>query len=115
MIRGWIEVEESQENPLAQHSGGSREHPKRIDDVSNHVRETFLLYQIKVIEVIQPKISVLVQTERIQKQDGNAEDRDEAQEALVTIAQLFARTRCFQTFGQIIFANEVETTRSIPS
>ena len=48
--------------------------------MSNHVRETFLLHPIKVVEVIQPKISTPVQTERVQKQDGNAENRKEAQE-----------------------------------
>jgi hypothetical protein len=112
MICGWIEVEEPEEEPVAHHSDGSSERRNRIYDVSNHVRETFLLHVIKVSEVPPPKITAFVQEVCVQKQDANAENRDEAQElpTLVTIAHLFARTRHFQTFGQIILASELETS-----
>jgi hypothetical protein len=66
------------------------------------VRETFLLDQMKIVEVIQPKIGILVQTERIQKQDGNAKNKNKAQadvRARPNAAYVCNRTRCFQCFS----------------
>src|SRR5260370_27995577 len=101
MICGWIEVEESQEDPIAQHSGGSKVPRNRIDDVSNHLRETFLLYPIKIDEVIHPKIASFVQTVCVEKHGANAKNGNELQEirAPANIAHLCNRTRCFQCFS----------------
>src|SRR6266852_9242470 len=101
MICGWIEVEESQEEPIAQHSGGSKVPRNRIDDVSNHVRETFLLDPIKIVEVIQLKIAAFVQTVCVEKQGANAKNGNETQEIRTpaNTAHLCNRTRCFQCFS----------------
>ena len=99
MICGWIEVEESQEDPIAQHSGGSKRN--RIEEVSNHVRETSLLDRIKIVEVIQPKIAAFVQTVCVEKQGANAKNGNELQEIRTpaNTAHLCNRTRCFQCFS----------------
>src|SRR5713101_6717470 len=101
MICGWIEVEESKEDPIAQHSGGSKVPRNRIDDVSNHVRETFLLDPIKIVEVIQLKIAAFVQTVCVEKQGANAKNGNETQEIRTpaNTPHLCNRTRCFQCFS----------------
>jgi hypothetical protein len=100
MIGGRIKIEESQENPIAHHSSGSKVRGNRIDDVSNHVRETFLLDPIKIIEVVQPKIRAFVQAVCVEKQDANAKNGNELWEIRTTAntAHLCNRTACFQGF-----------------
>ena len=101
MICGWIEVEESQEDPIAQHSGGSKVRRNRIDDVSNHVRETFLPYPIKIVEVIQPKVAAFVQTVCVEKQGAHAKNGNQLQETRTpaNTEHLCNRTRRFQCFS----------------
>jgi hypothetical protein len=101
MICGRVEVEESQEDPVTHHSGGSKVRRNRIDDVSNHVRETFLLDQMKIVEVIQPKIAAFVQTVCVEKQRANAKNGNKAQKTRnpANTPHLCNRTRCFQCFS----------------
>ena len=109
MICGWIKIEKSKKEPVAHHSSGSKVQGNRIQDVSNHVRETVLLDPIKIVEVIQPKIGAFVQTVCVEKQGANAKNGNELQEIWTpaNTAHLCNRTRCFQyfTFGVLCGGN----------
>ena len=82
-------------------SSGSRVQGNRIQDVSDHARETGVLDPIKIVEVIQPKITAFVQTVCVEKQGANAKNGNELQEIQTpaNTAHLCNRTRCFQCFS----------------
>ena len=84
-------------------SSGSRVQGNRIQDVSDHARETGVLDPIKIVEVIQPKIAAFVQTVCVEKQGAHAKNGNELQEIRTpaSTAPLCNRTRCFQCFSRI--------------
>ena len=60
-----------------------------------------MLYPIKIVEVIQPKIAAFVQTVCVEKQGANAKNGNELQEIRTpaNTAHLCNRARCFQCFS----------------
>ena len=101
MICGWIKIEKSKKDPVAQHSSGSKVQGNRIEDVSDHVLETGVLDPIKIVEVIQPEIAPFVQTVCVEKQGANAKNPNELQQIRTpaNTAHLCNYTRCFQCFS----------------
>jgi ribosomal protein S3 len=78
MVRSRVKIEQSQKYPVPHHSRRSEERGIRIDDLSKHLRKTGALHPIKVVEVVEPKVSAIVQAECVYKQSTNANNRDQS-------------------------------------